>query len=511
MELAASLVPEILKKTSEKESTISATMKTQLMYFVNSPSGRKAASLFLNEMIELFLETEDRQILTVITSVYPSNPKAFEDHFRFCMEKMIKSRDVNLVNSLAYLLQEVSKKQAKLFTSEDIQMLFEKAQRNTNWQVCVLLILQELAKRCPEKMIDHISFLLDRSAWPSHVAVYFITDIMKTLALFQKDVASSIVGAIFLYLKSTQEKQEQLPLFSALDAICFKYPGLLNRQDVEAISPTDPDVVRQKHTLLNIIDGKTPNDLAEKLKKHEEDLDELVGRVDETEEFVNEVKEEVTQQSEQLGQVKHDVKEQGKKLSTVKLDEPDIKVEGFDPMTLVQSPFSTRDLTQLLNTNQKLQSSQLGYNNEAFRGLAHAGMASLDRWDTTRQTSEAALNASTLHLEMDMPDVNAMMDYAMRNAATAYSKWLSPSCEEFTLNKRETLSHGFQTDLFKKDESVPKTSYVQEFDDLLNQMQHIQNKMSTCDIVTPESHSRQSSSDVTKPDRKAATSTAHNE
>lgn len=49
-------------------------------------------------------------------------------------------------------------------------------------------------------------------------------------------------------------------------------------------------------------------------------------------------------------------------------------------------------------------------------GIHHLIKTNFCLRDTTRQTSEAALNASTLHLEMDMPDVNAMMDYAMRNA-----------------------------------------------------------------------------------------------
>ncbi|KAK0070210.1 hypothetical protein Bpfe_000193 [Biomphalaria pfeifferi] len=426
MDLAASLVPELMNLTAVDDENVLTLVGVYILLFGQVPSGQKIAAQYLDRLIKTYLDTENQNFLMAINEIYPHNPKALTPHFRTLIEQMKDSGDPSLVSYLALLFQKVSKKQAELFTSKDIKMLFKKAQEDFTSQVSILMILQELTKRCPEKVIEQKKFLFDKSSWVPNVH-YYINDMMITLALYKKDIATTVMSDICQSLKSSQDKSELLTLFNSLRVIGFKYQDLLKerRKEVESFSATDPDINNMKKLILDMIDGKTPDDMVKQLKKQEEELASLVGRVDETEEILNEVKVEVSKQGEQLDNVKNEVKEQGQKLTNVenKVDETVAKVEEIDKKTLSHAPFWARDISKLLNPKSehdwRLLSSRLGYNNEDIRGWVQQAdpcMALLNEWYTTHKTSEATLAILTQLQEMDRLDAAAIVENAMKNA-----------------------------------------------------------------------------------------------
>ncbi|KAH9508552.1 hypothetical protein Btru_051989 [Bulinus truncatus] len=426
MDIASPLVPEFLKCLDVDDENVVTLVSVYFMTFGRLKSGQIVVSPHLENLIRAYLEKENQNLLMAITEIYPSNPKALQSHYRDLMEQMKDSGDPTLITYLAQLFQNVAKKQAELFTSKDIKMLFTKAQEYPNAEVLILQMLQELSKRCPDKVIDHLEVLFDKSAWSPHMQ-YFLNDIMVTLALYKKDVSSKVLAELFKNLKSSQDKTFLLVTFNSIRSIGFKYQDLLKqrRSEVELFSTSDPDVINLKKMILDMIDGKTPEDMIKQLKKHEEELTSLVGRVDETDEILSEVKVEATKQGEKLDNVQNEINEQGQKLTNIetKVDETVVKVEEIDKKTLSHTPYWARDLSKLLNPKSehdwRLLSSRLGYSNVDIRGWAQQAdpcMALLNEWYITHKTSEATLAVLTQLQEMDRLDAAVIVENAMKNA-----------------------------------------------------------------------------------------------
>ncbi|XP_055899191.1 uncharacterized protein LOC106060709 [Biomphalaria glabrata] len=426
MDLAAPLVPELIKCLNVDDENVINLIGVYIMIYGRVSSGQNVAAPYLENLIVAYLEKGNQNLLTAITQIYPSNPRAFKSHYQDFIQMMDDTGEPILITYLSQLFQLVSKKQAELFASKDIEMLFNKAQEHENSQILIIQILQELTKRCPEKVIDHLDILFDKSSWAQH-SHYFLNDMMVTLAFYSKEAAAKVFADIFSNIKINTDKTFLLVAFNSVRMIGFKYQDLLKerRKELEDFQTTDPDIIQQKKFLLDMIDGKTPEDMTKQLKKQEEELASLVGRVDETEEILNEVKVDVSKQKEQLDNVNNEVKEQGQKLTNVetKMDETVVKVEEIDKKTLSHAPYWARDISKLLNPKSehdwRLLSSRLGYNNEDIRGWAQQAdpcMALLNEWYTTHKTSEATLAVLTQLQEMDRLDAAAIVENAMKNA-----------------------------------------------------------------------------------------------
>ncbi|XP_059147008.1 uncharacterized protein LOC131934876 [Physella acuta] len=426
MNLAADLVPKIIELLDVDDSNSVSISASHLNYFGMVPSGHKAVAPYLDKLIEAYLEKENTQLLQAVNEIYPTNPKALRNYFPQIMEHYEESGDPTVQMYIPMLLQKVSKKQAELFTDHHIEVLIEKAQENINSQVQILMIIQELCKRRPESLLKQIDVFMDKTLWNSMVN-YFITDILTTLAFFNKDVASKVLDDLFLTLKGTTEKTVQLTTTNAIRMIGFKYPDLLKpkRSVLEAISFVDPDVLNLKKLVLDMIDGKTSDEIVKQMKKQEEELNNLIGRVDDTEESLAEVKGEVEKQGAQINNVQNEVKEQGQRLDKVEttVEETVAKVEEIDQKTLSHAPYWSRDISKLLNPTSEhdwcLLSKRLQYSNDDIRGWAQQAdpcMAMLNEWYATHKTSEATLSILTQLQEMDRMDAAIIVENAMKNA-----------------------------------------------------------------------------------------------
>ncbi|CAL1527344.1 unnamed protein product [Lymnaea stagnalis] len=426
MDVTAALVPDLIKCLDADDESVVMLTGVYLNMYGQASSGQKVVAPYLDKIITVYLEKENSQLLIAINEIYPSNPKALKDHFRALMQLFEDTGEPTLIIYLCQLFQKVAKKQAELFTANDMEILLTKARESINSQVMILQIVQELSKRCPEDMVGHLDLLLDHTAWSPMVS-YFITDMLVSLALYQKDVAPKVLNYLFHNVKTSQDKSTLLTSFNALRLICFKHMDLMKprRAELDAINITDPDAIGLKKMILDMIDGKSSEDVVKNLKKQEEELASLVGRVNETEEILTEIKEDVSKQGDQLNNVKTEVKEQGQRLDKVEVtvEETVAKVEEIDQKTLSHAPFWARDVSKLLNPTSdhdwRLLSKRLMYSNDDIRGWAQQAdpcMAMLNEWYATHKTSEATLSIFSQLQEMNRLDAAIIVENAMKNA-----------------------------------------------------------------------------------------------
>ncbi|KAH9500293.1 hypothetical protein Btru_073653 [Bulinus truncatus] len=159
LEMASPLVPGLLKYLADGDTFVLSMLKLFLHQLAYRSSGPIALAPHVDQMIACFLQCENDALLDVINHVYPKHPIDLAGNFRDLIQMMEDHGDHSLISSLARFFQNVSIKQAELFTSDDIEMLFRKALEDTTSQETILKALQEITKRCPERVIQHVELL----------------------------------------------------------------------------------------------------------------------------------------------------------------------------------------------------------------------------------------------------------------------------------------------------------------------------------------------------------------
>ena len=73
----------------------------------------------------------------------------------------------------------------QVFTGEISKQLVDKCNGNINTQATTLQVVQELCKRRPEIMVQHMPILMDKSKWQSMLKAW-MNDMIATLALYDE-------------------------------------------------------------------------------------------------------------------------------------------------------------------------------------------------------------------------------------------------------------------------------------------------------------------------------------
>ncbi|XP_005098116.2 uncharacterized protein LOC101850562 [Aplysia californica] len=431
-DLAAELIPDIVKTFDSQDEAVDMLSSRYLMDFSRQSSGAEAVGPYLGNLIEVYKRNDGSNSMYVMTiagaieSIYPANPKGFKSYYQEMFTDLIESANQIVVTWLARLFWKVSKTQPELFSEEDLEKLLSKAREDQSNQPILLQMIQELCKRRPSAMIKHIDKIFDESGWQP-VLLCWMNDMISTLALHDQSVADKSLTYLLQSAMAHQDKANLLTSLNAIRLIGFKYPDTLKlrRSEVEGLSCVDADGKSIQTTILDMIDGKTPSDLAHQLESQLQEVSGLALRVEDTEEAVTEVHTQLDRQGADLDKVKNDVTEQGQRLDHVEetVDETVAKVEVIDQKTLSHAPYWSRDVSKLLNPESehdwRLLGSRLGYSNDDIRSWAQQAdpcMAMFNEWYATRKTSEATFAILTQLQEMDRMDAAIVVENAMKNA-----------------------------------------------------------------------------------------------
>ncbi|XP_012937829.1 uncharacterized protein LOC101855561 [Aplysia californica] len=425
-DLLSKLFPGMLKSFEENDEVFTMINSKYFTDFGEVKSGQVIAAPHLGQIIQIYLDQDCEPLIRAITAIYPSNPKALTLHYSQLMSQMLDSGDTSKVTNLALLFHIASKMQPDIFIEKDMGAILVKSKEDMGNQVTLLQILEELCKRRPEAMVKHIDKLMDTSGLNPMLSSW-INNMISSLALHDKKVAPKALDFLFKSVRTNQDKANLLTSLNAARIIGFKYPDLLKprRSEVENLQIADADGQSLQQTILDMIDGKTPDDLRKQLEGQQDELNDLVGRVEETEDAIAEVRSDVDRQGQELDTVKNEVNEQGQKLDQVEetVEETVAKVEEIDQKTLSHAPYWSRDVSKLLNPESehdwRLLSSRLGYSNDDIRSWAQQAdpcMAMLNEWYATRKTSEASFAILTQLQEMNRMDAAIIVENAMKNA-----------------------------------------------------------------------------------------------
>ncbi|XP_048253085.1 uncharacterized protein LOC124147002 isoform X2 [Haliotis rufescens] len=425
---AIPVVREVINMLTHEYEEVSRIAMGQVTLLVSN--GSKLMAEFFPQIMDVYLDTENSSLLYPLSTLYPHNPKPLEPHFQTIFELIDSSQR----NAILSWLSEIAKKQSYLFTGENIVKLIEEMfQGDDKFQSQYLMVMDPLSKKMPSKFIPHLKTLMDGDINTQCGAMYYLLQVLKNVAIRGEDETQAEMVMAFLE-KQIRGPEDQFTTPSCLNEM--RVIGGLYRHILESRKPALEDL-RQRSTvqttkdqctfILDVLEGRSLESLAEEIKDVKEDVEELDTRVTHTEVGVVLVSQQVGQQKEELEEVKHNMEDHVEKIGQLEetVDDTKAKVEEIDGKTLSHAPFWARDMAKLLNPEDaldwRLLSSRLGYTNDDIRSWAQMHdpcMAMLNEWYATRKTREATYAVLTALQEMDRMDAAVIVENAMKMSET---------------------------------------------------------------------------------------------
>ncbi|XP_046581549.1 uncharacterized protein LOC124288997 [Haliotis rubra] len=389
-------------------------------------NGARVMATFFPQIMEAYLHTENLPLLYSLGTIYPYYPRLTEPQFQTLFELI----DTTHRNNVIHWFPEIAKKQPNLFTDDMIGKLIEEMfHGDEKIHITYLMIMNPLSKKKPQIFLPHLKTLVTNDVNTQYGAIIQLVEILKNVAIWRKDeaLAEEVMAYLEKHIRGPEDQFATLSCLNEMRAIGGVYRPLLERrkpaiEDLRKRSTTQA-TKDQCNSILDVLEGRSLESLAEEIRDVKEDVEELDTRVTRTEVGLVLLSKEVGEQREELKGVKVDVKKQGKKVVRLEktVDDTKAKVEELDGKTLSHAPFWARDVAKLLNPEDLLDwtllSMRLGYTNDDIRSWAQMHdpcMAMLNEWYATRKTREATYAVLTALQEMDRLDAAVIVENAMK-------------------------------------------------------------------------------------------------
>ncbi|XP_071110008.1 uncharacterized protein [Haliotis cracherodii] len=424
MQRAILVVREIVNLLSHEYSEVSDMAMAQVSVVVGN--GSKIMAPFFPKLMDVYMDTENSTLLYSLSQIYPHYPNLQDQQFQTLFELI----DTPERSSVLHWCTEIAKKQPNLFTEDHIVKLIEEMfQGDERMQAMYLMVMEPLSKKMPRELIPHLKTLMEGDVNSQYGAKYQLFVVLKNVAIMSDD--ETVAEEVMAYLEKTLRDPEDVMVTSSclneMRAIGGVYRPLLERrkpaiEDLRKRS-TVQTTKDQCTFILDVLEGRSLESLAEEIKDVKEDVEVLDTRVTRTEVGLVLLNQELGEQREELDGVKVDVKAHGEKIGQLEetVDDTKAKVEELDGKTLSHAPFWARDVTKLLNPEDLLDwtllSRRLGYTNDDIRSWAQMHdpcMAMLNEWYATRKTREATYAVLTALQEMDRMDAAVIVENAMK-------------------------------------------------------------------------------------------------
>ncbi|XP_060592917.1 uncharacterized protein LOC132747531 [Ruditapes philippinarum] len=378
------------------------------------------------EVVELFLMTDKTsEMIHLLRGLYAFNPQPILDNLQKFIEKMENMSYADRV-IVVTLLMEVSGKQPKEFTEDQVGKLLDFAMEDNQTQPTYFHVLNQITTQNPPSVCQQFSKLVNGSGYNSSVLIFRVMIVVRLgcydQSLFNKAAEFALKQIKISDTTKTQQILSQLFLLVRTN----REEMLQYRSHIELLQKKagdSPDLKEYFENLINAIDGKSVAGVFEDLLEMKEDIDDLDKKVGATMNTVVSLGDHVIEQGKDISKVRNDVGNLGERVDNVEEDLTDtkVKVEEIDNKTMTNAPKWSRDLTKLLNpkaeNDWRLLAKRLQYSNDDIRAWAQQHdpcMALLSEWYATHKTSEANFAILNNLQEMNRLDGAIIVENAMK-------------------------------------------------------------------------------------------------
>ncbi|XP_076465519.1 LOW QUALITY PROTEIN: uncharacterized protein LOC143297198 [Babylonia areolata] len=419
------MVPCMVSMLEYDDSTVLSTVTAHMM--VLSRSAGYMFARYNEKLVDKFLEDESSEVLVTITCSYEYNKGPIERRFDELFEH-IDSGNTSVHSNILELLAKVAKHQPHLFSQDKVDAVVKEAKEDSGQQVQLLNILVDLARRHIDRLEPSMDDFMNVDLWQEFSAPS-VVNILQLYALQSEEKADKVISYLMTRIQRSESYTEVLVALNACRRLGFKHRPAIEKHRAAIEKFRDSTGNSDYHlgcaSILDMLDGKSVDKIADELRELQGDVADLEVRVTATETDIAEVKDTVQQQGEDLDNVKNEVNEQGQRLDKVEdtVEDTKVKVQEIDGKTLSHAPSWARDVSKLLNVEAdadwRLLSLRLGFTNDDLRAWATTAdpcLAMLNEWYATHKTREATHAVLTSLQLLDREDAAVIVENAMKNA-----------------------------------------------------------------------------------------------
>ncbi|KAH3837261.1 hypothetical protein DPMN_110644, partial [Dreissena polymorpha] len=407
-------------------SFISSISLAMLMLFaVNKPPG---IGVYADSIMDLFLEVEECSNLSIlVNNVYPLNPTAVHARIQACIDRIQTIKD-SQVSAILSVLTVVATKHPEVFNANQTKYFIEMSTNaQSNLTSTYLAIAMVIARNNPAIVAPHYKMLMtDKRFKPDSLPVRII--MIVNIAAHNTAVLHDVMDFLVSIMNSNDPE---------LVKIVIGQLSMLAKKDQDYMKKHKPTIEKlQNNTkslemkdsfqcLLDIIDGKGVEELIDGLQQQQQIVSTLEVKVGATMNTVISLGEQVIKQTEEISDIQQDLEKVEERVEVVEtdIDQTKLKVEEIDNKTMTNAPKWSRDLSKLMNPEERndwrLLASRLGYKNADIKAWAQQHdpcMALLSEWYATHKTSEANKGLFTALQEMNRVDGLIIVENAMKIA-----------------------------------------------------------------------------------------------
>ncbi|XP_076104784.1 uncharacterized protein LOC143073258 isoform X2 [Mytilus galloprovincialis] len=380
---------------------------------------------FFGPLLDWYIEEPLMDLMSFFYRVVELNPDALKSRMDKFLDTCKNDKDTwSLQIQVFYAL---SNKYPEMITQKVADTLMNYHYSDSNSRIQVLMIMEKATKVNPSIFEKHMDKLIgDKSVAPmeQHFVNNTIVNVSKEIKKFKDPVFNYLMSVLKV---ATDVTQVSVTLIGLRD-LCVVYGPdmfgphmdyLTQRKQNEQSTTIQQQIV----ALIDQIEGRSLETVAQDVKETQEDVDQLDERVTNTEGAVVGLTTRVDEHDE-------NIEELGEGLDTVTqrvdfaekdIEETKIKVEEVDMKTMTNAPRWSRDLTKIMNPQTehdwRLLAQRLGYGNDDIRAWASQHdpcMAVLSEWYATHKTREANYAVLTALQEMNRMDGAAIVENAMK-------------------------------------------------------------------------------------------------
>ncbi|KAL4227940.1 hypothetical protein ACF0H5_013379 [Mactra antiquata] len=378
------------------------------------------------DVLELFLVLNDvSTLLHLLLEMYSFDPEIYHKRLNDIINKMIQSED-NIALSIGTLLERISAKHPQAYDENHVNNILDFCSKaEASRQSVFFQIVRQVATQCPQAVQPHLDKIMNDKMFASEAMIFRIM-ILGCIANHDQACSKKVIdyAVSHLHLEDPMVRQQILNQILMLAEKNREYleQYMENFECVES-SSNSPEIQKTCRNIINVIEGKSIEGVIEDIQQAQDDIAGLDYKVGKTMTTVVSLGDHVIKQGKEIDDVKKDVEDLEEKVEQVEEDlgETKIKVEDIDNKTLSSAPKWSRDLTKLLNPEDKhdwrLLAKRLGYSNDDIKAWAQQHdpcMAMINEWYTTHKSSEATHGLLNNLQEMERADCVAIVENAMK-------------------------------------------------------------------------------------------------
>ncbi|XP_052101981.1 uncharacterized protein LOC127735735 [Mytilus californianus] len=383
---------------------------------------------FFGPLLDWYIEEPSMNLMSFFYRVVELSPNALKSR----MDKFLDTckDDKETWTLQIQVFYALSNKYPEMITQKVADTLMNYHYSDSDNRIQVLMIMEKATKVNPiifEKYMDKLIGDKSVTAMEQHFVNNTLVNVTKEIKKFKDPVFNYLMSVLKV---ATDVTQVSVTLIGLRD-LCVIYGPEMFGPHMDYLTQKKQNeqsttIQQQIVALIDQIEGRSLETVAQDVKETQEDVEQLDERVTGAEVAVVGLTTRVDEQEE-------NIEELGEGLDTVTqrvdfaekdIEETKIKVEEVDMKTMTNAPRWSRDLTKIMNPQTehdwRLLAQRLGYSKDDIRAWASQHdpcMAVLSEWYATHKTREANYAVLTALQEMNRMDGAAIVENAMKAVA----------------------------------------------------------------------------------------------